>query len=225
LTRGNFTGSGPMQLIGGAIGANGRAPVTFGAPVVIGAQQPSQASDNWVCMRIESNGAGWVDCDGGSNADVTALVDSNAAAAPPPPLWSDTWITIPAGATNSGVGAAAIPVSIRTQTLATTCPGPSDGSWAAQPATTTWAVTGTAKSRIDDGRQCPGGGGLAPTCPAPPYETTITGSNLSCTGWTTQTGKSLAAPLFIFDQDFGANPLGGTFGIGDIAVSGRLTAQ
>jgi hypothetical protein len=214
-----------MQLVGGAIGANGRAPVSFGAPVVIGAQQPSQASNNWICMRIESNGAGWVDCDGGSNADVTALVDSNAAAAPPLPLWSDSWITIPAGAGNSGIGAAAIPVSIKSQTTASTCPGPADASWAAQSATTTWAVTGTARARIDEGRQCPGGGGLAPTCPAPPFETTIAGSNLSCTGWTTQTGRSLAAPLFIFDQDFGANPLGGTFGIGDIAVSGRLTAQ
>lgn len=86
-------------------------------------------------------------------------------------------------------------------------------------------MTGTATATINEGRQCPGGGGLAPTCPAPPHIASLAGSNLSCTGWTTQTGRSLAAPMFIFDQDFGANPLGGTFGIGDIAVAGRLTAQ
>jgi hypothetical protein len=225
LTRGNFTGSGPIQLVGGAIGGNGQAPVTLGAPVVIGAQQPTLASDDWICVRIEANGSGWVDCDGGSNADVTATVDSNTAAAPPPPLWDNAWVTVSPNATNSGVGAAVVPVSIKTQTLATTCPGPSDASWTAISASTTWAVTGTSTSTITEGRQCPGGGGLAPSCPAPPYTASLVGSNLTCTGWTTQTGRSLVAPLFIFDQDFGANPLGGTFGIGDISVAGRLSAQ
>jgi hypothetical protein len=226
LTRGNFTGSGPIQLVGGAINpGDGRAPVTLGSPVVIGAQLPTQASDDWICVRIEANGSGWVDCNGGSNADVTALVDSNSAAAPPPPLWNNAWVTISSGAGNSGVGAAVVPVSLKSQTLATTCPGPSHASWGPITPSTTWAVTGTATSTITEGRQCPGGGGLAPSCPAPPYTASLAGSNLTCVGWTTQTGRSLVAPLFIFDQDFGANPLGGTFGIGDIAVAGRLSAQ
>jgi hypothetical protein len=38
---------------------------------------------------------------------------------------------------DSGIGAAVLPVSIKSQTLASTCPGPSDASWTAISAATT----------------------------------------------------------------------------------------
>ncbi len=224
LTRGNFGASANFELVGGVPDASGVAEVELAAAQVVAVQQPSIASDNWICVRVESNGPGWVDCDGGMNADSTAVVDSNGAAAPPAPEWDDLWFTTPSGVTDSGVGAATIPVSVKLIQGPGSCPGPADAAWAAENAINTALVTGTATSTITDAQSCPGGNFVTGTCPSSPFVTSLSGTNLSCATWTTQTNKSMVVPLFFLGQDFG-EAVGETLGVGDIAIAARITTD
>jgi hypothetical protein len=218
-TRGNFS-AGPVVLVGGSPDANGVASLSISTPVVIGAQDPSALDDNFNCWRIESNGTGFVDCDGGSNVDGAVTVNSNTTAAPPPPDWDDAWLTAPSGVTNSGAGAALIPITIKTQN-AVACPAPDDASWAAITPHHTVAVTGTATTTITNARKCPGGSGLVGNCPNPPYVVSLAGANFNCSNWTTNSGAKIVIPNLDLDVDFGT-ALGATLGIGDIAETLRL---
>jgi len=221
ITEGNFSSDDDFELVGGVPDANGIAEVEFARARVIRVQEPDLAGTGWICVRAESNGPGWVDCDGGSNANVSATVDSNGAAAPPPPSWDASWVTAPSGVSNSGPGAAIIPVLMKVLRQATPCPGPSDAVWNTVNTTDTVLGTGTVTSTITESQQCTGGGGIFPSCPASPYVVTLSGTNLSCANWSTQTLKGMAAPLFILGEDFGT-VAGQTFGLGDIALVARL---
>ncbi len=220
-TRGNFT-SGPIVLSGGSPDANGIATLAVASAVVIDAQQPSQASNNHVCWRLQGNGNGSIDCDGGSNADARVTVNSNGSSAPPAPLWDNTWLTYPANpATNSGSGAAVIPVSIKAQTTSGACPAPSDASWNSVSAITTVAVTGSATTTINSARKCPGGNGLTGTCPNAPYTVTLSGTNFNCSNWNSDSGGRIVIPKADLDTDFGS-AAGATFGVGDLATVARF---
>ncbi len=216
-TRGNFT-SGPIVLTGGAPDGNGVATLSLASAVVIDAQQPSAASNDHVCTRLEANGVGSIDCNGGTNADATVVVDSHTTSAPPAPTWDNTWLTYPANpATNTGNGAAAIPILLKSQSTTAACPGPADSSWTAIAGATTWAVTGTATTTINNARKCPGGNGLTGTCSNSPYTVTLSGTNFNCSNWTTNSGARLVIPLAELDVDFGS-AIGQTFGVGDLAT-------
>src|SRR5262249_54760547 len=120
-TRGNFT-AGPIVLAGGIPDGNGIASLSVASPVVIDSQIPSQAGSDHVCWRLEGNGAGFVACSGGMNADASLVVNSNTTSAPPPPEWDNAWLTVPANATNSGAGAAVIPIALKIQSTSAACP-------------------------------------------------------------------------------------------------------
>lgn len=224
LSRGNFSASGNFELIGGVPDANGVASIELAAAQVVGVQQPSLASDNWICVRVESNGPGWVDCDGGMNADAISSVDSNGSSAPPVPEWDDLWFTAPSGAGDSGAGAAIAPVSLKLIQGPASCPGPGDAAWAAVSAINAALVTGTATANIADAESCPGGNFITGTCPSSPFSASLSGTNLSCATWSTQTNKSFVVPLFLLGQDFG-EAVGQTLGVGDIAVAARITTD
>jgi cysteine-rich repeat protein len=218
-TRGNFT-SGPIVLTGGAPDASGVATLSIASAVVIDGQQPSQASDDHVCWRLEANGAGSIDCDGGMNADATVTVASNTTSAPPAPAWSNTWLAAPSGAGNTGAGAAIIPVSVKIQSTTSTCPGAADASWNSIVAHTTVAVTGTATVTINSARKCPGGNSTTGTCPNSPYVAALSGTNFNCSNWTTNSGARIVIPNAELDVDFGSGG-GATFGVGDLAEVAR----
>jgi hypothetical protein len=219
-TRGNFN-SGPLVLQAGAPNASGVASISVASAVVFDAQQPSQASDDHVCWRIEANGTGTIDCDGGSNADATITVNSNTTGTPPAPVWDNAWLSVPANpATNSGNGAAVIPISLKVQSTVAACPGPSDASWNSITAHTTVAVTGTATVTINNARRCPGGNGLTGTCPTSPYVVSLSGTNFNCATFTTNGSARLVIPQVELDVDFG-EAIGETFGIGDLATVAR----
>lgn len=224
LSRGNFSASGNFELVGGVPDANGVASIELAAPQVVGVQQPSLASDNWICVRVESNGPGWVDCDGGMNADATSVVDSNGSAAPPLPNWDDLWFTAPSGAGDDGAGAGIAPVTVKLIQGPASCPGPGDVAWDSEDSINVALVTGTATSTITDAESCPGGNGLTGTCPSSPFVVSLTGTNLNCAAWSTQTSKSFVVPLFLLGQDFG-EAVGQTLGVGDIAVAARITTD
>jgi hypothetical protein len=209
-----------LVLVGGVRGANGIATLQLSSAVVIDAQQPSQASDDHVCWRLEGNGQGWVDCDGGSNADATIVLSSNTTSAPPAPVWDNSWLTVPASAANTGAGAAAIPIFLKIQSTTSACPGPSDSSWNSIVAHTTYAVTGTASVTINTARRCPGGSGVVGSCPTSPFVATLSGTNFNCSNWTTDSGARLVIPNVELDVDFGT-ALSTTFGVGDLAEVAR----
>ena len=216
LTRGNFSVSASFELQGGSINpADGKAPIQLLGARVVRVQQPTASSNDWMCLRIESNGPGFVDCDGGTNTRLFAQVNSNLAAAPSPPQWDPLWLSTVAG--DNTAGQAQIPVSLKLQQLATTCPGPADASWTPIDPINTIFTTGQAQSQITNPLRCPSTVGVF-NCPAgSTYTKTVANTaSLSCATWTTQTNKTFQAPLFFLDNDFGGSNLG------DMALVARL---
>jgi len=223
-TEGNFN-SGPLVLQGGVPDAFGQADLFLGGPVLIGAnldtQTPNCGSSCAACWRFEDDISrlGFVDCDGGSNADQTLIVASNGTGAPPSPAFDTAWSSIGAGAGNSGSGAAIVYVLAKRIRVngSSTCPGVSDAAWtgvAAQPLALT---TGQVTARIDSPRRCTGSL-FGTACPnADPLTATLSGSNFSCANWTTNSGGRLAIPFVNLDEN-----IGGSFGTGDIAQVLRL---
>ena len=82
----------------------------------------------------------------------------------------------------------------------------------------------SATATINDAESCPGGNFITGTCPASPFNVSLTGTNLSCASWTSQTNKSFVAPLFLLGSDFG-EAVGVTLGVGDVAVAARITTS
>jgi hypothetical protein len=223
-SKGAFT-SGPLQLAAGAPDVLGRADLILTSPVVIGVdldgQTPNCGGSCGACWRFEDDPSslGFVDCDGGSNADQTLIVSSNGTSAPPAPALDPSWWTFPSGGGNSGAGAAVVRVRVKRMRVngTTTCPGVNDAAWSSRPVETLALTTGTVTTRIDSPRRCTGS--LFGTgCPsANPLTVTLTGSNFSCATWGSSSSARLVIPFVNLDEN-----LGSTFGTGDIAQVLRL---
>lgn len=212
LTPGNFT-PGPLELQAGAPDADGRAPLTLRQPVVLRAGSPGNA----YCLRLENDAtaSSFVDCDGGSSANVLLQLDSNRASAPPAPEFDPTWLSVPDGS-DDGTGAVVLHVLLKLlYTESGSCPSPGASAWDTMVLRESVLVTGTATTQINDRRRCQGFFGVS--CPADsPYRVSLDGTNLSCASWTSPSGGRLVAPLALLDSDF---DIAGT---GDIAAILRL---
>ena len=223
-TQGNFS-SGPLTLVGGTPNADGIAALSLGPAVVLGAnldtQTPDCGSQCVACWRLEDDPfeSSFVDCDGGSNADVVLAVDSNDTSAPPAPGFDPGWVTVPAGADDDGSGAAILYLKVRRLRVngSSTCPSAGDATWNAVTEENVAFVTGQATTTIGDRRQCPGS--LFGTgCPsASSYEVSLQGANLDCGNWTENSGGRLVTTFANLDEN-----IGGSFGTGDIAQVLRL---
>ncbi|HYD49857.1 MAG TPA: hypothetical protein VEB21_15980, partial [Terriglobales bacterium] len=218
-TRGDFyTLGGPLVLNGGARNASGVAALTINAPIVVGASLPGSTpncSDCDVCWRIEQDTTdGFIDCDGGSIANVSLIIDSNGSSAPPAPA-SGPYVL---SGSNSGAGAAVLRAFVKRLRVTGSCPGVNDGAWQSPDnAASVLLVTGSATSRIDDRRQC-SGSLFGTACPSSdPYTVTLTGTNFNCDTWNENTGARLVVPFQNLDES-----IGGSFGTGDIAQVLRL---
>lgn len=221
----SFPANTPLQIVGGVPDANGVATVTIGSAVVIGTNLSTQGpgcngNPCEACWRIEQDtgaGAGYVDCNGGSNATVDLIINSNTTSAPPAP--NNGPYTL--GASDSGAGAAVIRAIIKSKRIygSNTCPTAGDAAWNSPEKTTNvLIVTGSALSRIDNPRVCPSSF-FGTACPnVNPYSVTLPGTGLSCASWTAQTGKKLVVPFQSLDENLGSN-----FGTGDIAQLLRLS--
>lgn len=223
-SKGAFT-SGPLQLVGGVPDALGRADLILASPVVIGVDLDTQTPDCGgscgACWRFEDDPSalGFVDCDGGSNADQTLIVNSNGSSAPPAPSLDPSWWTPSSGAGSSGPGAAVVRVRVKRMRVngTTTCPGPSDAAWASRPVESLALSTGSVTSRIDSPRRCTGSLFGTACSNANPFTVTLSGTNFSCASWTGNGGARLVIPFVNLDEN-----LGSTFGTGDIAQVLRL---
>jgi hypothetical protein len=223
-TQGNFT-SGPLALEGGAPDGNGLAQLLLTGPVVIGAnldaQTPNCGSSCVACWRFEQdpNAMGFVDCNGGSNADTTLTVNSNGSSAPSPPAFDPAWLSLPSGIGDDGAGAALLRVLVKRarRNGTSTCYAVNDAAWNSITATPVGLVTGTATSTISNPLKCPGStfGTACPT--ANPFTVTLSGTNFNCSNWTTNSGARLVVPFVNLDEN-----IGGSFGTGDIAQVLRL---
>jgi len=223
-TKGHFTtfpANSPLQLVAGVPDANGVASLTIAAPIVVGSDLPTTTPNCGgsceACWRIAQDvTAGYVDCDGGSNADVNLTINSNGSSAPPAPA-NGTYVL---GSSNSGAGAGVIRAVIKRKRVngSSTCPAPGDSAWNSPDSTASvLMVTGTAVSRIDSPRVC-SGNNFGTACPNKnPFQVTLVGSNFSCASWTSQTGKKLVVPFQNLEEG-----IGGSFSNGDIAQVLRL---
>lgn len=223
-TQGNFS-SGPLSIDAGIPDGDGKATLTLTSAVVLGAnldtQTPNCGGNCVACWRLEDDPAetSFVDCDGGSNADITLTVDSNGSSAPPAPSFDSAWVSVPAGAGDDGAGAAILHVKARRLRVngSSTCPSAGDAAWNSRPEETVAFVTGQATTTINDRLQCPGS--LFGTgCPgANPYQVSLSGTNLDCGNWATGSGGRLVTTFANLDEN-----IGGSFGTGDIAQVLRL---
>jgi hypothetical protein len=207
LTRGNFAVSGNFQVQGGAINPlDGKAPVTMLNARVVRVQQPSAASSDYICLRIEGAGTGFVDCDGGTNTRLLAQVNSDTTNPPSPPSWDPLWLSTVAG--DNGAGMAQIPVNVKLIQQPAVCP------------IQTIITTGQAQAQILNPRRCPNTVVIY-NCPTgTSFTSTIPSTaSLSCAGWTSQTSKTFQTPIFLLDGDFGSG------NIGDMAVVARLRSS
>lgn len=218
-TKGDFyaVGGSHLQLVGGSPDGDGIAPLTIAAPVVIGASLPGSTPNCGncdACWRFEQDAsAGFVDCDGGSAADVSVVIDSNAAAAPPAPA-SGPYVL---GGNDAGAGAAVVLARAKRLRVSGGCPGPADSAWDSAAESSVVLVTGSATARIDDRRRC-SGSTFGTECPAAePYTVTLAGAGLDCADWSENSGGKLVVPFQNLDE-----PIGGDFGPGDIAQVLRL---
>jgi len=224
-TQGDFT-AGPLILMGGVPNAQGMAPLTVHAPVVVGAHLTSQTPDCGdvcvTCWRFEQDPdqQGWVDCDGGSNADAWLVMDRHLSA----PSSSCGQLVVSHGPNASGPGAAIIRVIARRLRLNSTavCPDVHDTRWQAPDVALCPAamVTGQATSTLQHPQRC-AGNLLGTKCPNEnPYQVVLRGANFDCARWQSHT----SAQLVIAFQTLGAK-IGSVFKVGDIVQVLRLAQQ
>jgi cysteine-rich repeat protein len=189
-SQGDFN-PGPIQLGAGVPDPNtGIAPLLVTDPVIIGASLPSLAGGGKVCWRISQDplAQGFVDCDGGSNVDVTITVDSHTDDPNTPN--SDPILEVGTGGGDSGPGAAVIRVILEAaQTLDDVTPC-EDAVYLPEGVTTTAFTTGTSSGVILDPIQ---GGGT--------NVVTQSGQNFDCSNWAEDSGGSITAPNANMDVD------------------------
>ncbi|MFN8599385.1 MAG: DUF4215 domain-containing protein [Candidatus Binatia bacterium] len=219
LSRGNFAVSGNFTVQGGSINpVDGKAPIELLNARVVRVQQPTAASSDYICLRIEGNGPGFVDCDGGTNTRLLAQMNSNGVNPPSPPSWDPLWLNTVAG--DSGAGMAQLPVKVKLIQQPAVCPAEGDVAWSTVDPLDTVITTGQAQAQILSPRSCPNTVVIY-NCPSgASFTSTIPSTaSLSCAAWTTQTSKTFQTPIFLLDGDFGSG------NIGDMAVVARLRSS
>lgn len=197
-TQGNFN-PGPLHLAAGIPDANGKTPLYLTATAYVGASVPSIAGAGRACLRIEQDPAhaGEIDCDGGTNYDVSLVVDSAGTGANGTPT-----LTVGAGAGDSGPGAAVIRVRA-TAALTTDASTPcEDADYSPAPTVETAFTTAIARSTILNPRQ-----GGAQTV------VTLAGKPFDCDAWTENGPASIAAPNLNMDVTL---PVVGTLDIAQL---------
>ncbi len=194
-TNGRF-GPDPFVLALGAPDAEGLAPLELvrttylGASLVDAAQQ--LGGEGTICLEIQPdpNASGFVDCDGGTDADAALLVDSNGPLAAGPSL-----LSLPAGADPlAPAGAGVVRVRLRLAVAPFNDAPCSALDYSASPSIETAFTTGLATSRVDEPWMA-GAPGTATN------ETSLAGVPFACDGFGSPDAApvSIVAPLFALD--------------------------
>jgi cysteine-rich repeat protein len=182
-TQGDFT-PGPLVLEGGLAGLDGIASLVLKQPAYIGATAPAAGGGGTVCFRYEQDpdATGFIDCDGGTPADVEILVNSNGAAADDAPV-----LNVGTGV-DAGAGAAVVRVIVKGALLPGAGENCATADYSADAGRATAFTTATGRSTIFNPRQ---GGALTGT--------SLTGVPFDCASWATDVGASIVAPNLNMD--------------------------
>lgn len=191
-----------------SVGPDGRAELRLVEPVVYGgANYPASSFEanvpGKVCVRIWSTTSGWIDCNGGSNADASLTVDSDG----PNPPSGPPELTVPAGGDDSGTGAGILPVQLQFVTLNTTMM--EDQSWdrvcntvdySSVPVYSSAFVTGMATSTVLNGWGNSLDGSVLE--PKGTLQVSLSGMPFACSGWGSagSTRPSLVLPFYSLDH-------------------------
>jgi hypothetical protein len=168
-----------LVLEGGLAGLDGIAPLVLKQPAFIGATAPAAGGGGTVCFRYEQdpNATGFIDCDGGSPADVQIIVDSHGADP------NDASILSVGLGADAGPGAAMLRVIVRGALL----PGPGQNcalaDYSGDAGRATAFTTASGQSVIFNTRQ---GGALTGV--------TLVGQPFDCNNWVSNSGASIVAP-------------------------------
>jgi cysteine-rich repeat protein len=188
--------AGPLVFAAGSPDASGIAPFLLAQPTIVSAPLPAAAGDGKVCFRLtpDPDTLGWIDCDGGSNADVTLTIDSHGAGAADAPSFSAG-----AGVGDSGPGAALAYVFLEA--------AQPDSATACEDATYSEPLrvaitTGAVSSTVDDMLQ----GGSSTV--------SLTGQPFDCGNWVEDAGASVVLPNNNLDVTIAL--LGQTFDIAQV---------
>jgi cysteine-rich repeat protein len=173
--------SGSMDLVGGAPGIDGVAPVTVTGPLVYSGPILG-GSFGTLCFRISSC-TGVVDCDGGTAVGVSLVQDSAGPGTQGNPVVVQTGL----GA-DGGPGAALLTCK---QSFVQLPPGQSDCTTASYPPESDAVyTTGTVDAHYLNGAPQIGSGAIS-----------VTGENLSCAAWTVEDGPGKLATAFLVEND------------------------
>ncbi len=177
-----------IPLTGGAPDGTGRAVLTMTSPVVIGDKKATSFANGYACWRLRQDPAfatsadSFVDCDGGTRANVTFTVDSNGTGAAGAPI-----LTIDTAADGSApAGSAVIRILMQSSETSSDSSNCDTVSWGSVPDQAIAIATGQVTATITEMRQ--GGTGTA----------SRRGNPLNCAAWTSANG-SLAFPLHGLD--------------------------
>ena len=169
---------GPLDFVAGVRDpVTDIAPFNLAQPVLLSAPLPVLAGGGRICVKIrpDYDRSGWVDCDGGSNADVSMSIDSNGAGAAGPRT-----LTAPSGGGDSGAGAAMAFIVIESGSTTNNATPCEDAVFA--PPIHTAFTTGSSTSTILNGLAI---GNVAVTLSGQPFD---------CSNWTTDGGRESDVP-------------------------------
>ncbi len=177
---------GPLVFTAGVPGADGRAPFLLTEPTIIGATLPAVAGLGKVCYRItqDPEQLGWIDCDGGSNADADLVVDSGGAGPNGPPM-----LTVGAGGVDSGPGAAVAYVILEAAATSDATTPCEEADFTAGTSTRTALTTARSTATILNALQ----GGTSSVAHA--------GQPFDCGAWVEDGGASITAPSVALDVE------------------------
>lgn len=165
---------GPLSFSAGARDGDDVARFHLTEEVLLSAPLPALAGGGRVCMKVrpDYDRAGFVDCDGGSNTDVSLSVDSNGAGASGPPTF-----VVGANASDSGAGAAVAYIVLTAGSTTDNTTPCTDAIY--QDPLHTAVTTGVAQTQILNGLN------------VGTVSISMGGQPLDCSTWSADTGASL----------------------------------
>ena len=173
---------GPLQFTAGIRGVDDVAPFYLTEKASLSSPLPALAGGGKVCVRVSPDHStrGFIDCDGGSNADAELSIDSNAGGPADPSV-----LSVGGNPADSGAGAAVAYLIIESASTGDDLT-PCEDAVFSEPIRTA-VTTGVARSEILNGLVV---GNVVVSLSGQPFD---------CSNWTTDAGASLAWPSYNLD--------------------------
>ncbi|HYD47710.1 MAG TPA: hypothetical protein VEB21_05150, partial [Terriglobales bacterium] len=187
---------GPLELRKGRLtDAGGIASLTLANAAIVSAKLPSLSNqDARVCFRIQQDpeASGWIDCDGGSNADISLSVDSNGNGS-----GETAQLAIGSGGGDSGAGAGVLRVLVQIANSSSAGVACDETDFSGSTPIRTAFTTALATSLVTELRQHQEN---PQNYPASSSQRALSGQDFDCSQWSAGYRASLAVPLHQMDN-------------------------